>query len=136
MATEIILTEIDRDALRRAFEAAAAEGAEYREHLARIETREGWVSAAQSASYHLQVKILKLRPWQAPPCGCRSDEIGPGYGHSRAEVLLRRRMIEAKISLYEPDPAAALEQAEAVERAESVRRAERSASAKPISDVV
>ena len=107
MATEI-LTEIDRDALRRAFEAAAAEGVEYREHLAHIETREGWVSAAQSASYHLQVKNLKLRPWQAPPCGCRSDEIGHGYGHSRAEVLLRRRMLKAGLSLFEGDPEAAL----------------------------
>jgi hypothetical protein len=107
MATEIILTEIDRDALRRAYETAAAD-AEYRAHLDGIEAHEGWVSAAQSASYHLQVRNLRLRPWQAPPCGCRSDEIGPGYGHSRAEVLLRRRMLKANLSLYEGDPEAAL----------------------------
>src|SRR6516225_10923201 len=104
-----ILTASDRDALRRAFEAAAAEGAEYREHLDGIEARDGWVSAAESASYHLQVKNLKLKPWQCPPCDCRSDEVGHGYGHSRGEVMLRRCMLEAKLSLYEPDPAAALE---------------------------
>src|SRR6516225_9060674 len=99
MVTEI-LTESDRDALRRAFEAAAAES-DYREHLAHIEAREGWVSAAQSASYHLQVRNLKLRPWQCPPCDCRSNEIGVGYGRSRAEVMLRRRMLAAGLSLYE-----------------------------------
>ena len=107
MAMEI-LTAIDRDALRRALEAAAVEGAEYREHLARIEAREGWVSAAQSASYHLQVKTLKLKPWHCPPCDCRSDEVGHGYGCSRAEVTLRRRMLKAGLSLYEFDPRAAL----------------------------
>jgi len=106
MATEI-LTEIDRDALRRALEAAAAEGAGYRKHLDGIEARDDWVSAAQSASYHLQVKNLRLRPWQCPPCDCRSNEIGVGYGRSRAEVMLRRRMLAAGLSLYEPDPRAA-----------------------------
>jgi hypothetical protein len=103
-----ILTAIDRDALRRAFEAAAAEGAGYREHLDGIEARDGWVSAAESASYHLQVKNLRLRPWQCPPCSCWSDEVGHGYGRSRAEVMLRRRMLKANISLFEPDPHAAL----------------------------
>src|SRR6516225_2317932 len=103
-----ILTEIDRDALRRALEAAAAEGAGYRKHLDGIEARDDWVSAAQSASYHLQVKNLRLRPWHCPPCDCRSDEIGHGYGCSRAEVMLRRRMLKAGVSLYDFDPPAAL----------------------------
>ena len=103
------LSQVDYEALARAYETAAAESEAYCEHLDYIEAREGWVSAAQSASYHLQVKNLKLKPWQCPPCDCRSDEVGHGYGHSRGEVMLRRRMLEAKLSLYEPDPAAALE---------------------------
>ena len=66
------------------------------------------LEAAESAAYHCQCRALRLRPWQAPPCGCFSDEVGLGYGHSRAEVLLRRRMLAANISLFEPDPHAAL----------------------------
>lgn len=101
------LSQVDYEALARAYETAAAESEAYCEHLDYIEAREGWVSAAQSASYHLQVKNLRLRPWQCPPCDCRSNEIGVGYGRSRAEVMLRRRMLAAGLSLYEPDPRAA-----------------------------
>ena len=102
------LSRVDRDALRRALATARAESTMYREHLEHIEVRDGWVSAAESASYHLQVKNLRLKPWQCPPCDC-SDEVGLGYGRSRGEVMLRRRMLEAKISFFEPDPATALE---------------------------
>ena|SRR6516164_9267204 len=136
MTMEPGLSRVDRDALRRSLEIARAESKVEREHLASIEAREGWVSAAESASYHLQVKNLKLKPWHCPPCACFSDEVGLGYGRSRAEVLLRRRMLGAGLSLYEPDPVAALERVEAVERAENARRAERSASAKSIHDGV
>ena len=103
------LSRVDRDALRRAYATARAESEAYRKHLDGIEAREGWVSAAENASYHLQVKNLALKPWHCPPCDCRSDEIGHGYGRSRGEVMLRRRMLESGLSLYEPDPAAALE---------------------------
>jgi hypothetical protein len=103
------LTRTDRDALRRALAAAREESEMYRDHLAGIEAREGWLAAAESSSYHLQVRNLRLRPWQCPPCDCRSDEVGHGYGRSRGEVLLRKRMLEAGISLYEADPAVALE---------------------------
>jgi hypothetical protein len=103
------LSRTDRDALRRAYATARVESEAYRDHLAGIEAREGWLAAAESSSYHLQVRNLRLRPWQCPPCACRSDEIGMGYGRSRGEVLLRKRMLEAGISLYEPDPASALE---------------------------
>jgi hypothetical protein len=103
------LSPIDQDALERALVIARAESAQERDRLDDIEARAGWVSAAQSASYHLQVKTLRLKPWHCPPCDCRSDEIGHGYGHSRAEVMLRRRLLKANLSLYEPDPVAALE---------------------------
>jgi hypothetical protein len=103
------LTRIDRDALERALELARAESVQERDRFDALETRYGWQEAASRASYSRQVKTLKLRPWQCPPCDCRSDETGPGYGHSRGEVLLRRRMLKAKISLFEPDPIAALE---------------------------
>ena len=103
------LSRIDRDALERALELARAVSEAERTRFDAIETRDGWQEAAERAAYSRQVKTLQLRPWHAPPCACRSDEIGPGYGCSRGEVMLRRRMLKAKISLYEPDPIAALE---------------------------
>lgn len=103
------LTKSDIEALRRGYEIGLNESAEYREHLESIATRCGWPEAAVSAVYHLQIRALRLKPWQAPPCDCRSDETGPGYGCSPGEVMLRRRMLKAKISLYEPNPIEALE---------------------------
>jgi hypothetical protein len=103
------LSRVDRDALRRALVIARAESTTYCEHLAGIEEREGWVSAAQSASYHCQVRSLRLKPWQAPPCHGGPDEIGVGYGNTTGEVRLRLRLRAAGLSLYEPDPAGALE---------------------------
>jgi hypothetical protein len=103
------LSPIDRDALERALVIARAENGTECARFDDIEARHGWREAGERAAYHLQVKTLRLKPWHCPPCDCRSDEIGHGYGHSRAEVMLRRRMLEAKLSLYEPDPAAALE---------------------------
>ena len=130
------LSPIDQDALTRALVIARAESGTERARFDDIEAQYGWREAGERAAYHLQVKTLRLKPWHCPPCDCRSDEVGHGYGHSRAEVLLRRRMLGAGLSLYEPDPVAALERVEAVERAENARRAERSASAKSIHDGV
>jgi hypothetical protein len=103
------LSRIDRDALERALELARAVSEAERTRFDAIETRDGWQEAAERAAYSRQVRNLRLKPWQCPPCDCRSDEVGLGYGNSRGEVLLRRRMLKAKISLYEPDPIAALE---------------------------
>ena len=103
-----ILTEIDRDALRRALALARAESDGEREHLDAIEAQSGWQEAAESAAYHCQCRALRLKPWQAPPCHGGPDEIGIGYGNTAGEVRLRRRLREAGLSLYEPDPHAAL----------------------------
>jgi hypothetical protein len=103
------LRRTDRDALERALERARAVSEAECARFDAIEVRSGWQEAAERAAYRCQLKTLKLKPWHCPPCDCRSDEVGHGYGRSRGEVLLRRRMLKAKISLYEPDPIAALE---------------------------
>jgi len=113
------LSPIDQNALTRALVIARAESGTERARFDDIEAQYGWREAGERAAYHLQVKTLRLKPWHCPPCDCRSDEVGHGYGHSRVEVMLRRRMLEAGLSLYEPDPVAALERVEAVERAEN-----------------
>jgi hypothetical protein len=103
------LSPIDRDALERALKIARAESDTERARFDAIEARYGWQEAGARAAYSRQIKVLKLKPWHCPPCDCRSDEVGHGYGRSRVEVMLRRRMLQAGLSLYEPDPAAALE---------------------------
>ena len=107
------LSRIDRDALERALALARAVSEAECARFDAIETRDGWQEAAERAAYSRQVRHLRLKPWQCPPCDCRSDEIGPGYGNSRGEVLLRRRMLKAGISLYEPDPIGALKRGKA-----------------------
>jgi hypothetical protein len=103
------LSAIDRDALERAFAAARSESVGEREHLDRILAQSGWRPAAESAAYHLQCSSLKLRPWQSPPCEGFDDTIDGSYGHTRAEVTLRRRMLAAGLSIFEPDPVSALQ---------------------------
>jgi hypothetical protein len=119
MTTETELTAVDIEALERAFAIARAESAEEREHLDGIEAREGWVSAGESASYHLQCRNLKLKCWEAPPMHVHGDEIGQNYGTKPKEVKLKRRLLALGLSVYEPDPISA------IERVESTRRNER-----------
>jgi hypothetical protein len=113
---EVSLSQADREALERAFKTAHAESAEYAEHLDAIARARGWDEAAQSAAYHLQVKNLRLKPWQAPPMSVRTDAIGHGYGCSASEVRLKRHMLRLGISTFEPDPRGAIEQAESAYR--------------------
>ena len=103
------LSRIDRDALERALVMACRESPEQAAHYEEMLRHKPWQEVCESAVYSMQLKTLRLKPWQCPPCDCRSDEIGLGYGNSRGEVLLRRRMLKAGVSLYEPDPIAALE---------------------------
>ena len=124
MPTETERTKADIEALRRAYEIGCGESAEYAAHLAHIAAQRGWPEAAEGASYHLQCKALGLKPWECPPSCTHDDVVGDGYGHKPKEIALRRRLLAAGLSLYEPTPIEALEQVE------SARRAERSALAK------
>jgi hypothetical protein len=85
-----------------------------REHFERLLERCDWREAATRASYIAQIRALKLKSWQSPPCEDFGDEVGVGYGHSKGEVELRQRMRALNISLYEPDPRAAIDAAEAL----------------------
>jgi hypothetical protein len=111
------LSADDTDALTRVLEIMRAVSEEERAHYDAVLEREGWVEAATRAAYNAQIKSSGLRPWQAPPFEA-ADEVdeGGGYGKTAEEVGLRRRMIELGISLFEPDPRAAIKAAEAKRR--------------------
>jgi hypothetical protein len=111
------LNRNDQRALKRAFVAAQSESTEERMRLDEIVRTRGWLAAARDAAYTCQVRNLKPRPWQRPPCEIAPDaqvSYPPSYGHSPAEIGLMRRMLALGVSRFEPDPAAALERAEAI----------------------
>jgi hypothetical protein len=58
--------------------------------------------------YAAQFKNLRLKPWQEPPC-VMGDEPVRGTEDERRSMELRRRMIDAGIDPWHPDPLAALE---------------------------
>src|SRR5262245_46209578 len=63
-----------------------------------------WEETGSFCSFVCQVQSLGLRPWQKPPCHGDPD------GDEPHDILLRR-MLEAGVGRYHPDPAQALETA-------------------------
>jgi hypothetical protein len=113
------LTETDREAMTRAIETGRQRGKAAREQLDDFLRLKPWREVGEFAAYGLQCETLRLKPWQSPPCeigdpdACefvRGDDI---HGYRTAARLLRR-LLEAGLSRYEPDPIAALERAEGV----------------------
>jgi hypothetical protein len=81
-----------------------------RDQIDRMLKDEGWWYAARFSAYGCQIRALKLKPWQDPPC-CVRDENEPRVGEESAAKLLRQ-MLKAGISGWHPDPVAALEERE------------------------
>src|SRR5262245_12087932 len=89
-------TAADINALEQCLQ-AAREGDE-RQFFADILKDRDWFDVALSACYHVQIRSLKLYPWQAPPC----------VGRGAAAEALADKLIRTNLSIFEPDPAAAL----------------------------
>jgi hypothetical protein len=68
-----------------------------------------WASVAEFCAYSEQMANLHLKPWQEPPMHVDPDN--PKAGEAEAAALLRR-MLQAGISRWHPDPLAALEERE------------------------
>jgi hypothetical protein len=80
-----------------------------------------WEEAARFASYCLQIDSLDLRPWEPPPMEMGDDkprDESPVSGRV-APWALRRRLIKAGLSVYEPDPIRALETVAARQRGDA-----------------
>jgi hypothetical protein len=63
-----------------------------------------WREVAEFAAYVCQTETLHLKPCEEPPV--HADEAGDG----QADLLLKR-MLDAGVSRYHPDPLAALTEA-------------------------
>lgn len=85
---------------------------------------------ALSAAYGCQVDSLRLKPWQWPPMWADNDrprDPHPSAGREAAWQL-RRRLLKAGLSAYQPDPVAALEAAAARQRDGSEGKCNKTAS--------
>jgi hypothetical protein len=98
----------DLSALQRCMEIASQEPSRAEQLTSMLHDRP-WGEVAEFAAYCVQGHSLNLKLWQDPPC-CVAAE---GVERDRAAQTLLRRMLRAGLSLYEPDPFAALGQAKA-----------------------
>lgn len=106
------LKRIDRDALQRALRMARTRNPD------RFPPGRGNLDDATSATYSCQMDSLHLKPWQPLPCWAEEDrprDEHPIQGRVAA-WLLARRLVKMGLSIYEPDPVAALEAAAARQR--------------------
>jgi hypothetical protein len=102
------ITEADVEALQRALHMTLNEWddpariRQVREML----TERSWFTVAEFCSYHQQNKNLQTKPWESPPCW-----IGTGATIEPEYLEIGRRLQQAGLSLFEPDPLRALEDA-------------------------
>jgi hypothetical protein len=92
---------IDRDALRRCIAIVRQENAARAEQIDDFLREREWDDVGEFCSYCVQMKNLCLRPWEMPPSSVDTDDEGPAGD-------LLRRLVNAGLSKYEPDPVAAL----------------------------
>jgi hypothetical protein len=97
----------DREALEEAMRLLRLEPGRARQLDDKLQD-EPWVAVAEFAASCVQSRTLHLKPWELPPC-----DIYPNDPDSPGKRLLKR-MLEADVSRYAPDPIAALEAAGAV----------------------
>jgi hypothetical protein len=108
------LGRVDRDALKRAIGDARAQDPGRDKQISSMLATRPWFEVARFAAYCCQDRALRLRPWQSPPCWMGDDKPAVDNDDTHGDLRawqLRRRLIEAGLSPYEPDPIAALEAA-------------------------
>lgn len=108
------MRRVDREALTRAIKLARASDPRRNAQIAAKLKTEPWLEVATFAAYCCQTERLNLRSWQPPPCWMGDDkpvDDCPTAGRVAAWTL-RRRLIAAGLSKFEPDPPAALHEAE------------------------
>ena len=108
------LSKVDREALTRAIELAKESG-EYgrREQILHMLEYSGWQETGRFAAYGQQMRALGLKPWEWPPCWIRAGDRNPE--HAAAAALLKR-LRDAGLSQFEPNPVAALARLRAAAR--------------------
>jgi hypothetical protein len=109
------VNKLDKDAFERAIAMMRSE-ADGRELLDAISARQKtFAETGETAAYYCQCRNLKLKSHQPPPMYAAANAVGGDDGSSgwfQAEQLLRR-LLDAQLSRFEPDPVRALAEVEA-----------------------
>ena len=114
------LRRVDREALERAIVLARASDPPHDRQIAGMLKTWPWIEVATFAAYACQDDALRLKSWQPAPCWMgdeRPIDDFPAAGRVAAWEL-RRRLLAAGLSAYEPDPIGALHTIEAAPRHE------------------
>ena len=116
------LSDVDRDALTRAI-AMARTYSDARNEQIDWKLGEGgcsWQETARFCAYLCQTKNLQLEIQEFPPCWLldADDVEGPAFKRKPEAARLLRRLLDAGLSQYEPDPVRALEAVERQQAAE------------------
>jgi hypothetical protein len=109
------MNEIDRDALTSALMACRAEDAGRAKQIDSMLADRPWEDVAQFASSCAQGRALDLMPWQSPPCHANLRALSEPFGDPRAareSAELLKKMQALGLSRFEPDPLAAIAEAE------------------------
>jgi hypothetical protein len=107
------MTRADREAMAAAIELLRADP-ELRTQLEAMLQTQPWEQVGLFAVGLSQVRSLRLRPWEAPPCDTANvKQPSDCYGARPNEVALLRKLLALGISRYHPDPMQALAAAEA-----------------------
>ncbi|UPT93539.1 hypothetical protein J4G48_0029795 [Bradyrhizobium barranii subsp. apii] len=119
--TDKALTAADEDALTRALAASRTESASRRKQIDAMlaDDSETWQSVAVFAASCAQTRSLNLMPWQLPPFRASLADLDrpPGDVSGRRESAeLLRRLLDARLSPFEPYPIAALARVETEQR--------------------
>jgi hypothetical protein len=91
----------------------------FREQIERMLAEDGPKEAGKQACYHFQFATLKARPWATVPCSLlEHPEAVLARGATTPEsaldyegAVLAKRLLDAGISLWAPDPEQALREA-------------------------
>ena len=100
------LDDIDRDALQRAMSMAMRDVEMARTLNDKLARAQPWFDVARVAVDHCQTCALHLKPWNDAPCVVSADD--PDERDKDGQALLRK-MLDAGLSRYAPDPLRALE---------------------------
>jgi len=73
-----------------------------RGHLEAMMEQSPWIEVAKFCAYSCQFRSLNLKVWQVAPCWADADSGGDAG-------RLLRRMLEAGVSRFHPDPMSELE---------------------------
>jgi hypothetical protein len=110
------ISEVDQDALERALAIMLRHRELGRDFTRRLdEGREPWADIARHAALSCQIASMGIKPWQKVPNEVeinQTDPPGDEHHRTRHASLTLERLLNAGLSRWEPDPAAAITAAE------------------------